>query len=119
MTIPGTWSFNPETGKVFGSASKPGIWWDNKSECRRALNPVGGDLGRNLGEVSFGSYGPVHLAAPHYVNAPIPGNGHSSCGPNLLVNGDVFAVKTTAGNYAKFEVVSYGYELKVKWVTYR
>ncbi|NJK53300.1 MAG: hypothetical protein HC936_11715 [Leptolyngbyaceae cyanobacterium SU_3_3] len=37
---------------------------------------------------------------------------------NLLVNGSVFAVKTNSGNFAKVQVLSYGYNLQVQWVTY-
>jgi hypothetical protein len=35
------------------------------------------------------------------------------------VPGDVFAVLTNQGNYAKVKVVSYGYDLNIQWVTYR
>jgi len=37
---------------------------------------------------------------------------------NNLINGDVFAVITNSGNYAKVQVTDYGYNLGVKWVTY-
>jgi hypothetical protein len=37
---------------------------------------------------------------------------------NNLINGDVFAVITNSGNYAKVLVTDYGYNLGVKWVTY-
>ena len=38
---------------------------------------------------------------------------------NSLTNGSVFAVKTNSGNFAKVQVLSYGYNLQVQWVTYR
>ncbi|KAM3093739.1 hypothetical protein ACKFKG_18485 [Phormidesmis sp. 146-35] len=38
---------------------------------------------------------------------------------NLLTNGNVFAVRTNSGNFAKVQVLSYGYDLQVQWVTYR
>ena len=37
---------------------------------------------------------------------------------NNLINGDVFAVITNSGNYAKVQVTDYGYNLGIKWVTY-
>ncbi len=37
---------------------------------------------------------------------------------NNLINGDVFAVVTNSGNYAKVQVTDYGYNLGIKWVTY-
>ena len=33
--------------------------------------------------------------------------------------GDVFAVRTNQGNYAKVKVLTYGYDLQIRWVTYR
>src|SRR4029077_12608693 len=38
---------------------------------------------------------------------------------NKLVAGDVFAVLTNQGNYAKVKVVAYGYDLSIQWVTYK
>ena len=38
---------------------------------------------------------------------------------NRLVAGDVFAVLTNKGNYAKVKVVTYGYDLQIQWVTYK
>lgn len=38
---------------------------------------------------------------------------------NQLRNSHVFAVKTNRGNYAKVQVVKYGYDLTIRWVTYK
>lgn len=38
---------------------------------------------------------------------------------NNLTNGSVFAVRTNSGNFAKVQVIEYGYDLKIQWVTYR
>jgi hypothetical protein len=51
-----------------------------------------------------------------YSNAPIPANADPT---NQLVEGDVFAVRSNAGNFAKVKVLSYGYNLGVQWVTCR
>ena len=34
------------------------------------------------------------------------------------MTGDVFAVRTAEGNYAKVLVVAYGYNMEIQWVTY-
>ncbi|MBE9009634.1 hypothetical protein IQ250_05385, partial [Pseudanabaenaceae cyanobacterium LEGE 13415] len=38
---------------------------------------------------------------------------------NNLTNGSVFAVRTNSGNFAKVQVIEYGYDLKIQWITYR
>jgi hypothetical protein len=38
---------------------------------------------------------------------------------NSLTNGNVFAVRTNSGNFAKVQVLAYGYDLQIQWVTYR
>src|SRR5439155_13116558 len=38
---------------------------------------------------------------------------------NQLVPGSVFAVQTRGHNYSKVKVLEYGYNLKLRWVTYR
>ncbi len=37
---------------------------------------------------------------------------------NGLKQGDVFAVLTNGGNYAKVQVVTYGYNIVLRWITY-
>ena len=51
-----------------------------------------------------------------YAAAPIDGNNDAT---NKLVPGDVFAVHTTQGTFAKVSVVAYGYDLQIQWVTYK
>lgn len=38
---------------------------------------------------------------------------------NFLTNGNIFAVRTNTGNFAKVQIIEYGYDLKIQWVTYR
>jgi len=66
--------------------------------------------------VSFTSVTPAILQAQVYGKNSIPGNNDAS---NQLIVGDVFAVRTNAGNVCKIKVVQYGYNLKIQWVTYR
>jgi len=46
-----------------------------------------------------------------------PTDGNADAGNNLI-NGNVFAVITNSGNYAKVQVTDYGYNLGIKWITY-
>src|SRR5262249_28849308 len=64
----------------------------------------------------FNAVTPATLQSAAYSNTPIPGNNDPT---NKLVPGDVFAVLTNKGNYAKVKVVTYGYDLNIQWVTYR
>src|SRR5262249_52584419 len=69
----------------------------------------------NLGPVNFAAVTPDTLSSLTYGSAPIIGNNDPS---NKLTTNDVFAVKTSSGNYAKVKVVTYGYDLHLQWVTY-
>jgi hypothetical protein len=70
----------------------------------------------NLGVVNFNSITPASLQSYDYTPTPINGNNDAS---NKLVTGDVFCIKTREGNYCKIQVLTYGYDLVVKWVTYK
>ena len=69
----------------------------------------------NLGAVDFNSLTAPTLASLAYSSTPIDGNNDAT---NKLVAGDVFAVHTNKGNYAKVKVLAYGYDLTIQWVTY-
>jgi hypothetical protein len=113
--IKGTWTFNCETG---ASDASPGadIWWEQMDNIKRQMVPMSGASIVNLGNINFGSVTPITLQAQIYSKIPIPGNNNAS---NQLINGDVFAVQTDAGNFAKIRVVQYGYDMKIEWVTYK
>ncbi len=69
----------------------------------------------NLGVVNFNSITKAQLQSYSYSTTPIDGNNDAT---NQLVNGDVFAVHTSDGHYAKVKIVTYGYNLQIQWVTY-
>jgi hypothetical protein len=69
----------------------------------------------NLGAVDFSSLTAANLQTLAYATTPIVGTDDAT---NKLVTGDVFAVRTTNGNYAKVLVVTYGQALLIQWVTY-
>jgi hypothetical protein len=109
----GTWTFDCETGTVGGGDD---LWWEQIDTIKRQMTPRGGAGIVNLGVVSFASITPAILQTLPYGNDPIPGNNDAT---NQLVNGDVFAVKTSLGNLCKIQVVTYGYDLQINWVTYQ
>lgn len=121
----GTWLADFDTGTlnipkdpdwpVFPTAD---IWWEQVTSDIRDMSPW--DQGAaivNLGVVDFDAITPEDLAGYSYSTNPIPGSIDGS--GNELVDGDVFAVRTNQGNYAKVKVISYGYHIDLRWVTYR
>lgn len=115
--LKGTWIFDCETGALGGDLSGPGdIWWEQQTATERRMAPVAGAKIVNLGVVDFNAITYAELQNLNYGTTPIPGNADAT---NKLVTGDVFAVMTNAGNFAKVKVVNYGYNMTIQWVTYR
>ncbi|MDX6695678.1 MAG: hypothetical protein QOF02_3281 [Blastocatellia bacterium] len=115
--IKGTWVFDCETGTQGGASFSAGdIWWEQMTTVKRQMATWTNAKIVNLGAVDFNALTHVELQALPYGTTPIPGNNDAS---NKLVNGDVFAVLTNAGNFAKIKVVNYDYNMKVEWVTYK
>ena len=112
--LAGTYTFDLNNG-IEGGATWD-IWWEQETDVLREMAPQAGAGIVNLGIVNFGALSAATLQALTYSSTPIPGNNDSS---NQLVNGDVFAVRTTSGKYAKVLVQSYGYNLTIQWVTYQ
>ncbi|HSP73638.1 MAG TPA: hypothetical protein VLN26_14775, partial [Gaiellaceae bacterium] len=112
-TIHGTFLFDFETG-VEGTTGD--VFWEQHTATVRSLEPSGGATIVNLGAVSYTSVTPAVLQTLAYGTTGIVGNDDAT---NQLVVGDVFAVLTNAGNYAKAQVLAYGYDLQIKWTTYR
>jgi hypothetical protein len=117
-TLDGTWCADLDTGTLnVVPACAPGtdIWWEQKTTVAREMTPYNGGEIVNLGSVSFTGITESYLAGLTYGTTPIDGNNDAT---NQLVDGDVFAVLTTAGDYAKVEVTDYGYDIGLEWVTY-
>ncbi len=113
-TIQGTYEFDFDQGQQT-STSEADVFWDQHTSTVRTMDPINGAEIVNLGVVDFNSITFDQLQDESYSTNSIDGNDDST---NQLVNGDVFAVHTTDGNYAKVLVVSYGYNLQIQWVTY-
>jgi DNA-binding beta-propeller fold protein YncE len=114
----GTWIFDLETGAEvdLGQMDKADIWWEQHDAVRRSMVPLGDAKIANIGVVNFNGVSAAELQGLSYSSTPIVGNDDAT---NHLVNGDVFAVITRSGNYAKVQVLNYGYDLTIRWRTYK
>ena len=119
-TIPGTWLFDFDAGVIPPSAPFAGadIWWEQVTGTTRFVEPWSSATLVNLGVVSFSSITFTQLQSLAYGTAPINGSDVGS----VLVPGDVFAVHTDLGNYAKVLVTgpfdqTRNHGLPIQWVT--
>ncbi|HUJ43778.1 MAG TPA: hypothetical protein VLW52_09245 [Opitutaceae bacterium] len=114
--LKGTYTFDLENGNEGGVGPGFDIWWDQQTAVARQMVPQNGATIVNLGVVDFASITASGLQFLPYSTTPINGSNDAT---NKLVTGDVFAVRTSAGHFAKVKVVSYGYDLNIQWVTYQ
>ena len=98
VIIPGTFSFDFDAG-VIDSLADPSadVFWEQFTTTTRGLNPENGATIVNLGAVDFASLTLAQLQGLSYGSSGLDGSDLSS----VLVIGDVFAVHTSDGNYAK------------------
>jgi hypothetical protein len=117
-TLKGTFLFDLDAGVESLPGQRPpsaDIWWEQITAGKAQMTPSGGASIINLGAVNFSSLTAANLETLAYASTPIVGNNDAT---NQLVTGDVFAVKTSSGNLAKVQVVAYGYNMAIQWVTY-
>ena len=115
-TLKGTFIFDLDTGVQGSAPANADIWWDQQTTVQRQMVPQNNAAIFNLGVINFGAIDANNLEFLPYATTPING---SSDATNKLVTGDVFAVRTTQGNFAKVKVITYGYDLQIQWVTYK
>jgi hypothetical protein len=98
--------------------------------CDLAWIPVNDQVGiiTSVGMYLCGGSMPIYLGATDYealtatdlqeldYSSYIHGDGESA--KTRLHPGDVFAVVTNAGNYAKLQVIEFGRSLTIRYVTY-
>lgn len=113
--LKGTFLFDFDTGIQGGLSPDADVFWEQMTAVLRQMAPQNSAKIVNLGAVDFNALTPQTLQSLSYSTTPIDGNNDPS---NKLVPGDVFAVLTTKGNYAKVKVLVYGYNLTIQWVTY-
>ena len=113
--LKGTFLFDFDTGIQGGLSPNADVFWEQITAVLRQMAPQNSARIVNLGAVDFNALTATTLRSLAYSATPIDGNNDPS---NKLVPGDVFAVHTTQGNYAKVKVLVYGYNLTIQWVTY-
>ena len=106
----GTCLFDFESGAE--TAGPADVWWDQQTSTERQMVPVGGAALCILGLANYDALIQSDLKALSYSNTPIPGNVG---GPNRLVDGSVFAVRTRSGKFVKVQVLHYDYNLQIRW----
>lgn len=116
QTIRGTWSFNFDTGVESNIDPFVEVFWEQETSVQRQMTPMNGAALAYLGPVSYNGLSAAELASLTYTTDPINADDNAS---NLLTAGAVFAVRTTAGNYTKVQVITYGYNIVVRYRTYR
>jgi hypothetical protein len=113
--LKGTFLFDFDTGVQGGLSPNADVFWEQMTAVARQMAVQNSATIVNLGAVDFNSLTANTLQSLTYGTAPIDGNNDPT---NKLVNGDVFAVRTTQGNYAKVKVLNYGYDITIQWITY-
>ena len=96
-TLQGTYLFNFDDGTQSTAGDPPGDWdvfWRQQTTTERSMVPRNGARFAYLGNVNYNGISFADLAAFHYTTDPISANDDSS---NLLTNGAVFAIRTSAG----------------------
>jgi len=117
VTIGGTATFDCETGVSGASVTATAdLFWEPVNNVVREMRIWNNSRIVNLGVVNFNDVTPATMPCYHYDTTPINGNNDAT---NKLVVNDVFCVLTNSGNYCKVQVLSYGYNLQVKYVTYK
>ena len=114
--LKGTFTFDLDTGVQGGVGPGFDIWWEQVDAVKRMMVPQNAARIVNLGVTNYAAITADVLQTLTYTSTPIDGSNNAG---NKLVAGDVFAVLTNKGNYAKVEVVTYGYDLKINWTTYQ
>lgn len=115
-TLHGTWTLDLDNGIAGGDMNTADLWWEWMTETTAQLVPSSHAGIVNLGQVDYDAFDGHRLSTLTYGSTPLTGNPNAS---NQLVTGDVFAVRTTEGRFAKVQVVQYGYDLQLRWVAYQ
>jgi hypothetical protein len=115
-TLHGTWTLDLDNGIAGGDMNTADLWWEWMTETTAQLVPSSHAGIVNLGQVDYEAFDGHRLSTLTYGSTPLTGNPNAS---NQLVTGDVFAVRTTEGRFAKVQVVQYGYDLQLRWVAYQ
>jgi hypothetical protein len=113
VEIRGTWSCDLDLGKE--TQTDADFFWQQKTEIIRSITPRNGAKFFVLGRRDFNSIDYNDLTRLGYSSTEINGSNNAS---NQIPQGTVIAAITSKGRYCKFKIDTYGYNLRISWVTY-
>ena len=117
ITVRGTLSCDLDLGKETGSWDPPtDFFWEQKTNVKRYIDPMNGAKFYVVGNVDFDSITHSALRTYSYSADKINGSNDST---NKIPTGTVVAAITDEGRYSKFKIEVYGYNLIIKFVTYK
>jgi hypothetical protein len=100
IVIPGTYRWDARTNSIGQGGD---LWWQQKSDKERALNPQGRAMLALASGQSFDDMGAAQMVQLAFDSAPIGGND----GMTGLDPGAVLGLRTQDGDYLKLRVVGY------------
>jgi hypothetical protein len=114
LVVCGTYLFDLDTGTE--GADTADLFWERIDDVHAQISAEATGVGlANLGAVDFDSLTRDDLRALDLSANSIDGSADDR---NQLAPGNVFAVRTSDGNLAKVQVLRYGYDLELRYVTY-
>jgi titin len=117
ITVRGTFSCDLDLGKETGSWDPPtDFFWEQTTDVERYIDPMNGAKFYVVGNVNFDSITHSTLKTYSYSADKINGSNDST---NKIPTGTVVAAITDEGRYSKFKIEVYGYDLIIKFVTYK
>jgi len=117
ITVRGTFSCDLDLGKETGSWDPPtDFFWEQTTDVERYIDPMNGAKFYVVGNVNFDSITHSTLKTYSYSADKINGSNDAS---NKIPTGTVVAAITDEGRYSKFKIEVYGYDLIIKFVTYK
>lgn len=112
----GTFCFDLDKGTETSTKQGADIWWQQVTPVVRQITPMNNARVAYLGAVDFNAITEGALTRVTYSPLPLRGNDDAT---NQLLPHTMFAVHTDQGNQAKVQVVAYGYDMEIRWITYR
>ncbi|WP_091413166.1 hypothetical protein [Friedmanniella luteola] len=108
----GTYTFDFESGGEAANHASADVWWEQQTAVQRQLVPWNGAALCSLGVVGYEQLQHDDLSGLSYSSTPVTANAE---GTNFLPDGAVLAVRTRMGKLVKVQVLSYGYNLSLRW----
>jgi len=117
ITVGGTMLCDLDLGKQVNHIDPSNDFlWEQVTDVERYISPKNGAMFHVVGNVDFDSIMHSGLKTYSYSSDKINASDNAS---NQIPAGTVVATITDAGRYSKFRIEVYGYDLVIKFVTYK